>query len=179
MAKKPDAVMIDPNHEEALESPDLEGEAANSSPRAVIEVVPSTTTAKEDLAYAQGLRKQLLSTFGGHVPEDRSDKVLMIQLLDGMDRQAINLTRISVDEGIANKQAAAAGVISSLIARGLVGDTQVPGTGSIPELPGDVPLPDIVFGELDQAGGSNAADTMGLNYQAFMHEMKAKEDTGK
>lgn len=150
-----------------------DSQAADKSLEPPSDIELSTTSSKEDLAFTQGIRKSLLKSYKG-IPEDKSDKTFMLGLLDGMDRQALAIERMKVDDGIADKQANAAATISSLIAKGIIPDAQVPGSGAIPTLPEGLPEPVLVNGELDVNTGANAAEMQPLNYRTFIAEANEK-----
>lgn len=125
-----------------------------------------------DLDYTQGLRKRLLNLVVKDlktIPEDKADKSMIIQLLDGMDRQALSKLRIKSDEGSADKQSAAAATIAHLIATGsIINNRTDKGAGVIPQLDDLLPVPFIVEGELDTPIGTNASNVSNLDYDSFM-----------
>lgn len=116
----------------------------------------------EDLRFTQSIRRQIASELSGKKDLENSDKTMLVQLLDGMDRQALTIKRLKVEEGVGNKAVAAQQAIANLISQGvLIGHGIVPGAGAIPSTEGKIPEVPILDGELHEGQSS-------LDYDTFM-----------
>ena len=118
-----------------------------------------------DLAYTQGMRRQLIGkmTENGKMPEDTKDRSILLQALDGMDRQSLTKIKIKSDEGMNSTKALAAETLANLFMNaGLKKSRQAP-EGHVrevlPALPDDLPPVQLVDGELDALGGGDTYDT--------------------
>lgn len=126
------------------------GEPPNAKPVATIEVLPAVVQNHAGVQIEDEVE----------IPDDKSEKTLLVALLDGMDRQNLAVLRLKVDEGSSNIQAATAGALAKIISEGLVkGVGKIEGAGEIPYLPDEIPAPVLVPGELDPTGsGENWKD---------------------
>ena len=96
------------------------------------------------------LRRKLISllTEGDKLPEDKSEKAMLINLMNGLDSEIIGRTRLKVaakaNENTSN--------LTSLVAQALMQyrpDQHEASTSRILELPSDVKIEDLVPGETD------------------------------
>ncbi len=94
-------------------------------------------------------------------PEKTSELVFLIQLLDGMDKSVLNKSKIKIEDQANKSESATAQLIADVLFKHRV-TTNVK-RDVTPELPNDLPAPDVVEGELEQ-GISD------LNYDKFTSE---------
>jgi hypothetical protein len=101
-------------------------------------------------ATRMGIVRELVKP--GKVPEDRGQQALLMQALDGLDRQALTKKKIDADNGMATAQAQAAGIISRLLEHvpRVKSGTIIEGvTRELPLLGNAIPEPQLVPGEID------------------------------
>jgi len=96
-------------------------------------------------------------------PGSTGDKVLLVQLLDGMDKSVLNKTKIRIESESAKDQVETSRLIAEVLLKHKVESKP---RENIPELPDDLPDPMVVSGELEQ-GISD------LDYEKFMSEQKS------
>jgi hypothetical protein len=110
----------------------------------------------EVLDYTQRVRRTVVTelTKGG-IPGDNNDRALLVQALDGLDRQAMGVKRIKADEKSASGLSEASALVAQLLREAGrsrqnhdVIDVVV---REAPTLGADVPRPQLVPGELDIA----------------------------
>jgi len=103
-----------------------------------------------DINYTNSVRKDLVKKLIKDtivVPEDKSDKIMLLGLLDGIDRNILSRAKIKVDKKAADNSGAVADMVSqalSLIPNNILNknpDIQAP------VLTDDIPLPVLVEGE--------------------------------
>lgn len=118
-----------------------------------------------DLDYTRAMRKRIVDEMTKKgLPDDTKDKALVLAALDGIDRAALTKKRIKSDEGISNTKALAAETIAQLFMDPRLkrlGETIEVSVREVPQLAIDLPMPDIVDGELDSNAGAE-------NYESFM-----------
>ena len=121
---------------------------------------PELLEAEDDGVFSPGdkrvldenrrLRRKLISllTEGDKLPEDKSEKAMLINLMNGLDSEIIGRTRLKVaakaNENTSN--------LTSLVAQALMQyrpDQHEAPTSRILELPSDVKIEDLVPGETD------------------------------
>ncbi len=121
---------------------------------------PELLEAEDDGVFSPGdkrvldenrrLRRKLISllTEGNKLPEDKSEKAMLINLMNGLDSEIIGRTRLKVaakaNENTSN--------LTSLVAQALMQyrpDQHEAPTSRILELPSDVKIEDLVPGETD------------------------------
>lgn len=117
---------------------------------------------QESLAYTLDLRKRLIGDMlseEGIPPKDTKDRAIFLQALDGIDRQALTVKRMSVDKGIGDKQAEAAAMMAALFAdpRALRQPTEG-GRLDVPELPEEIVPTRVIPGELSYDHGTDTYD---------------------
>ena len=110
------------------------------------------TNEELDLEYTKSKRKQLIEALSKNgAPTDIKEQSIMLQALDGLDRQTLTKMRIKVDEGISNTQVAAAAILAQLFnspKTKAVGRSDEIVT-TIPVIREDLPAVTLVAGELD------------------------------
>lgn len=133
---------------------------------------PARLTDEEVLAYTQGKRKELVEKITANgMPGDKSEQVVLLEALSGMDRAALSTLKMKSEERIGNQQAQAAAFVASVLTqtgRNKVFQVDHPVEREIPSLGNDVPTPQIVDGELDQTATQ-------LDYATFMSKMSPGE----
>ena len=69
------------------------------------------------LDYTQVVRRNIVRTLTskGYVPDDNSDRNMLMNALDGLDRAAISNKRIKVESKQADNDAAAASIIAKML----------------------------------------------------------------
>lgn len=72
---------------------------------------------EEDLRFTRHIRKQLISSMmeNGKPPTETKDRVVLLAALNDMDRVTIGLKKIKTDEGLGNKQLAAAAMLAEVL----------------------------------------------------------------
>lgn len=103
-----------------------------------------------DINYTNQVRKDLVKKLVKEaivVPEDKSDKIMLLGLLDGIDRNILSRAKIKVDKKSADNSSAVADMVSQAL--GLIPTQQLSKNPDIqsPTLPDDIPLPALVEGE--------------------------------
>ncbi len=123
-----------------------------------------------DLAYTRDIRRKIVDEQMSASGEARDIKVVL-QALDGIDRQALTKMKIKSDEGMNSAAAMAVGALATLFLdprakkMGEVIDIAAGAARTVPELPADLPMPEILPGEMDAGGGAQE------NYDTFMSRM--------
>lgn len=108
-----------------------------------------------DLLMTRNLRAELVkSIVKGGVPTDPKEQQVLLTALNDMDRSALTLKKIKSDEGLGNKQLAAAALLAQVFndprikqidkVEDIVGSTRV-----IPELDESIIPSSVTPGELD------------------------------
>jgi hypothetical protein len=117
------------------------------------------------LTYTQKQRQKIVERLMKleHDKLEGSDKTMLLMALDGMDRSALGRKRLKSDENISASQAAVAGLIAKVLATpgALQAGMMIDGitTRPVPQLPADIPEPDLVPGELDSGAPQMSYDT--------------------
>lgn len=122
------------------------------------EVIPATMSEKETLAFTQNVRLHVIGQLmsDGKVPEDKSDKILLNNMLDGMDRAALTKMKIEAEAETTNQLADAARSITKLLntVEHDVYTASNPVQRTLPEIPNDCIIlveSKLVVGELDSS----------------------------
>lgn len=150
----------------------IETESNMQAPQAQCE--PSTVMSDEAvLAYTQQVRMgvvgQLLSD--GRLPDDKSDKALLTQTLDGLDRQALGRMKIQVEADANNQLANATTMINELLntVKTDIFTAAIPVQRTLPELPIETVViveERLVVGELDSGYREETVDEFKARYDA-------------
>lgn len=133
----------------------------------VVQVIEGEDAA---LSYTQKKRQQIITAMMGENGEklnslERGDKMVVLQALDGMDRAALGRKRLKTDEKIGASAAATAALIAQVLQapgaqqHGMVVDGVI--TRVVPQLPADIPEPQVVPGEMD-------GEAAQMDYETFM-----------
>lgn len=122
----------------------------------------------EVLDYTQKVRRGVVKDLlkNGMVPGDNSDRTLLMNMLDGLDRQAVNLKRIKAEEKAATGMSEATALVAQLLkeagrTRLDTGDVVDAEVRVVPSLGDDIPRPDLVPGEMEISPRQT-------NYEEFM-----------
>lgn len=122
-------------------------------------------TDDKDLDYTRQMRMRLAEDMTkGQLPTDNKDRMTLLAVLDGMDRAALANKRLKSEEGANNAKAIAAETIAMMFMDPRLKahtKSQYDPNRPIPVLREDLPVPDVVEGELD---ASPAHET----YESFM-----------
>lgn len=106
-----------------------------------------------DLDYTRQARMKLIASMtNGGMPSDNKDRQTLLAALDGMDRAALAKKRIKSEEGISSSKALAAETIAQIFMDARLKSITSPTMnelGQIPLLRNDLPVPDLVDGELE------------------------------
>lgn len=125
---------------------------------------PPANQQELDLDYTKTKRKNIVEKLLAKAPEqlETKDLSIVLQALDGIDRQALTLTRIKSDEGISNTTATAA---EALIRMYMSTDnrrpvrTLEPGEVRVmPELPDGLDDVEVKTGEFDSSVKNESYD---------------------
>lgn len=118
---------------------------------------------EERLEKAQTVRQKIIAAMtndGQDIPESQSDRLFLLQALDGSDKSVFAKSKIRVESRAAADQKQQAAFIGELLMRHRVVDSSA--RTEIPLLPDDITVDDAVVGEMD-IGVSN------LNYETFIN----------
>jgi len=139
-------IMESSDNDDLAELPALEPTevilAGESSANQVVQSVTTTPQQMSDdeiLAFTQNARIGIASKLlaNGKIPEDKSDRNLLTNVLDGLDRQVINKKRVDAEVNQANELAAATLSITNLlntVARDVY-TAGIPVERTLPEIP--------------------------------------------
>lgn len=123
-----------------------------------------------DLAFTQEVRRRLVNklTENNSVPTETKEQAILLNALADMDRQALGVKKIKSDEGLGNKQVAAASILAQLFT-----DPNLKNIGhgqrsdAIPVLDESIVPSAIADGELDTVPSNESYDTftkrLGMN----------------
>ena len=124
-----------------------------------------------DLAFTQSVRRKLVAelTKDGKMPTESREQLTLLSALSDMDRQSLGVKKINSDEGLGNKQLAAAATLAQLfnnpqmktLGRATPGETL---TLKIPVLDESVKPSNLIEGELEII-------TSGESYESFTQRM--------
>lgn len=111
----------------------------------------------QDLDFTRSKRRQIVTALckDDKVPTDPEQLNLLLKTLDGIDKPALVKLRIKADEGISNNAAVAAAALAQVFMnpnskrKPEVIELGVVDESKIPELPNDLPVPQVLPGELD------------------------------
>lgn len=126
------------------------------------------------LAFTQGIRVKAIGTLTqrGAVPEENSDRNFLINMLDGLDRQALGNKRLKVDEQTNNGMVNAANLVAHLL-NTVTGvkrlDNEVIEGHVTPVLGNEVPTPQLVPGETEVNPGQ-------LDYNSFITNVRRERE---
>ena len=122
-------------------------------------------TDDKDLDYTRQMRKRIVEDMTkDKLPTDNKDRMVLLAVLDGMDRAALANKRIKSEEGNNNAKAIAAETIAMMFMDPRLKahtKSQYDPNRPIPVLREDLPVPDLVEGELD-------ASPTHETYESFM-----------
>jgi hypothetical protein len=115
-----------------------------------------------DLAFTQDVRRRLVNklTENNSVPTETKEQAILLNALADMDRQALGVKKIKSDEGIGNKQVAAASILMQLF-----NDPNIKNvgrgqrSGDIPVLDSSIVPDNIVDGELETTASTESYDS--------------------
>jgi hypothetical protein len=117
-----------------------------------------------DLEYSRQKRKQLVDSLTDKgMPTDIKDQSIMLQALDGLDRQALSKKKLKSDEGISSAAVMAAAMLAQLYNKPDLKALSVSNNnGSVQVFMGNEPI-DIIDGELEVVPSMT-------NYDNFMSQ---------
>lgn len=99
-------------------------------------------------------------TVNGNIPEDKSDKALLVSMLDGVDRTILSKSRIKADTKIADSSAQAtsliANILSSFNSKNII---NIDSNREIPILSHTDSSIEFIEGEMDTGTQNNSFDT--------------------
>lgn len=111
-----------------------------------------------DLEYSRAKRKKIINLLmpDDKLPEDPKLVTALLKALGDLDKPALVKIRIKADEGMSNQAAVAAAALASVfmnpkskVSPMEVLDLDDGEIRSIPQLPNDLPVPELVPGELE------------------------------
>lgn len=148
--------------------------------QAVEAVDPVHMDPDQTMAYTQGKRRQVIEaiTKNKEFVNDTKQTALVLHALDGMDRQAIGIKRIKIDEKANDTAAGAAGIIAeffhSMHHRQALKRPEQPaemvGRRAAPTIGVDLPDTEVVEGEL-------ATSPLNLTYDQFQSQFTDVADS--
>ena len=122
-------------------------------------------TDDKDLSYTRQVRMRLVEDMTkDKLPEDNKDRLTLLAVLDGIDRSALANKRIKSEEGANNAKAIAAETIAMMFMDPRLKTytkSQYDPNRPVPVLREDLPMPNVVEGELD-------ANPAHETYESFM-----------
>lgn len=128
----------------------------------------------QDMDFSNGVRKQLIGKIieKGIPVDDTKQCGILLQALDGIDRQALGKKRIKVEEDAGKSAAGMASAIADLLRQQQTGITasQAPvGSKPPPMLGSEVPPPVLIEGETSVVASQ-------LDYDSFTSKMIPPEE---
>lgn len=128
----------------------------------------------QDLAFTQEVRRKLVTEIAkdGKMPEETKDRMVLLSALADMDRQSLGVKKIKSDEGLGNKQLAAAATLAQLFNNPELktlgrASESAPRLSAPPVLDADIAPTTIIEGELDAAPSGESYETftkrLGMN----------------
>lgn len=139
-----------------------------------VEVIP---TPQDELRFTQNIRKNIAMNIYNrrskanpadpmsHGWDDKTENSMLVSMLDGMDRQNIQVARLKVEEQAAKNGEEMTRMVGELLTQAKRGQTELPpiieGSRQIPQLPDDVLLPSL---SEEEASRTTKPD----NYADFM-----------
>lgn len=135
-------------------------------------IVPEFATEEDVFNYTQNTRKKIVKQLfkNDTIPGDKSEQIMLMQALDGLDRTALGTKRIKAEQENAKElSAAASAAVANVLKQvnnskrnlDLTDVTDVP----VPVLSSEIPDPELVPGETE-VGATQ------LDYNTFMSKMK-------
>lgn len=107
----------------------------------------------KDLDYTRNVRMRLVEDMTkDKLPEDNKDRLTLLAVLDGMDRVSLAKKRLKAEEGASNAKAVAAETIAMMFMDSRLKShtsQQYDANREIPVLRDDLPVPELVDGELE------------------------------
>lgn len=125
------------------------------------------------LNYTQQIRMGIVSqlTARGSIPDDKADKTLLTQTLDGLDRQALGKMKLDVEKDVSNQLATATVAINELLntVKTDVFTSATPVVRVLPEIPMETIIvveETLVVGELETGYKEETVDEFKSRYDA-------------
>ena len=129
--------------------------------------VPPVNKEDEILEYTQKQRKDLVIAITAKgMPSDIKERMTLLSALDGMDRAALGIKKIKVEDKAATANANSVATLAIILSK--IGPKSLDNPGirlSIPELSTNIPEPQLISGEM-------VIGTQAGNYEDFMKTMQ-------
>lgn len=143
-----------------------------------VEVLPPVLSEDQVLDYTQRMRRTVvdkLTKNGTELPQDIDETRMVLQTLDGMDRNALGRKKIRVEEQANQNVAGMTGLVAEMLRSSRdvsfyqKGGATNPGVTRVaPELGSEVPEPVLVEGETAQS-------PLQMSFEAFQSQFKPAE----
>lgn len=133
-------------------------------------------TEDQVLLYTRSKRMELANKLTEKgVPTEKETASVLLQTLDGLDRSSLTRLRIKADEQANKNNGQSAAIIAEVLNRiGSSRPYEMNGVcrREIPQLPNDIPSPEVVEGELD-------TNPIQMDYDSFTKKFEDQASVGQ
>lgn len=127
----------------------------------------------EDLRFTRATRKELIrAILKDGQPTETKDRMVLLSALNDMDRSTISLKKIKSDEGMGNKQQAAASILAAILTDPRLRQLDQNPVSS--DTPRQIPTFDEACVEIDVNPGELEDKHKGEDYASFTARMSVK-----